>query len=247
MTHPSHDPADKSDPLVEEADLEQYAARNEKPPRAKRYIIKVDGIRYTVTVPEMTGREILTLAGKTPPDAYNLHERHRGAGVTRIALDERVDFTKPGVEAFVTIPRTSPDGEEHPRRDFHLPADDEAFLVVAGLAAESSTDASTRMLVLRNMALPPGFTVPAADVGIIIPQGYPEAPLDMAYFRPALQRADGRPIPATSTLQLATETWQQWSRHRPPGEPPWRPGVDDLSTHLAFVTQWLAAEPTRST
>ena len=64
----------------------------------------------------------------------------------------------------------------------------------------------------------------------------------MAYFHPALRRQDGKGIPATeSTENVDNKTFQRWSRHRT-GENPWRPGVDDVSTHLAQVKHWLVRE-----
>jgi hypothetical protein len=41
--------------------------------------------------------------------------------------------------------------------------------------------------------------------------------------------------------QFAGRQWQQWSRHRTAASA-WRPGEDDLSTHMPCVQDWLAAE-----
>ncbi len=90
-------------------DLEAYAKAGKNPPRAKKYIIKVDGERYTVDVSSMTGKEILLRAGKTPPDRYKLRQKVHGQFKT-IALDERIDFTTPGIERFTTIDNTHTEG-----------------------------------------------------------------------------------------------------------------------------------------
>ena len=43
------------------------------------------------------------------------------------------------------------------------------------------------------------------------------------------------PIPASEPQQaLDGKTFQRWSRHRP-GDEPWRPGVDNLETHLVLT------------
>jgi hypothetical protein len=97
--------------LIEEVDIEVYAARGEKPPHAHRYRIRVDKEAFVVHVPSMMGRELLTLAKKTPVEQYALYERMHHGEVRRIALDECVYFTKHGVERFTTIPLDPTEGD----------------------------------------------------------------------------------------------------------------------------------------
>jgi hypothetical protein len=96
--------------LVEEADLEQLAKAGRKPPKAKRYRIRVDDEHFVTAHPALTGRGILELAGKLPPDAFILTQKTRGGGLHTLALDELVDFTKPGIERFTTLPRQVQEG-----------------------------------------------------------------------------------------------------------------------------------------
>lgn len=96
--------------IVEEADLEQLAREGQTPPRARRYRIRVDDQHFVVNQPSMTGREILVLAGKTPPESFILTQKIRGSGVHTIGLDDVVDFTRPGVERFNTLPREVQEG-----------------------------------------------------------------------------------------------------------------------------------------
>ncbi len=91
-------------------DLEEYSKNNQKPPKNKSYRIKVDSEKYTVQVEWMTGREILELAGKTPVDQYQLRKKNRGGSVSKVGLDEKVDFTEPGIEKFITIPLDQTEG-----------------------------------------------------------------------------------------------------------------------------------------
>lgn len=64
----------------------------------------------------------------------------------------------------------------------------------------------------------------------------------MAYFSPGLARKDNQPIGATeSTQALDGKSFQRWSRHRT-NEAPWRPGDDDVATHLVLVANWLERE-----
>ena len=89
--------------LEELVDIEEYSKTGKKPPKAKKYVIKIDKEKYTVNVPSMTGREILILARKNPPERYQLNQKFRGGRVDPIRLDQVVDFTQPGVEKFTTI------------------------------------------------------------------------------------------------------------------------------------------------
>src|ERR1043166_6630764 len=93
------------DELIDEiVDLEEYAQTNRKPPRARHYRIRIDKKKYEVDVPGMTGRELLTLAGKVPPSNYMVTQKLIGGQTRKIELDQRADFTTPGVERFMTLP-----------------------------------------------------------------------------------------------------------------------------------------------
>ena len=73
--------------LEELVDLEECAARGHKPPKAKRYRIRIDGEKYVVSVASMTGRELLELAGKKPPEKFMIVEKVRGEKPRRIGLE----------------------------------------------------------------------------------------------------------------------------------------------------------------
>lgn len=96
--------------LLEEIEIEEWGKRNERPPRAKRYIIRIDKVKYTVHVPRMTGRALLVLAGKVPAEKFSLSQKMHGGHVTTIGLNEEVDFTCPGVERFMTLPLDQTEG-----------------------------------------------------------------------------------------------------------------------------------------
>jgi len=103
----SHSP--EPEEFLDEVDIEEYAKNDRKPPKARRYVIRIDKTRYTVTVPSMTGRELLKLAGKDPA-RFAILQKFRGGQMKRIQLDEVVDFTAPGVERFVTNPLDQTEG-----------------------------------------------------------------------------------------------------------------------------------------
>lgn len=95
---------------AEEIEIETQAAGAARLPKARRYIIRIDKTKYTVDVAEMTGRAILTLAGKTPPEQYKLTEKFHGGAAKTIGLDDAVDFRAPGVERFMTLKRDQTEG-----------------------------------------------------------------------------------------------------------------------------------------
>ena len=97
---------------IEEIEIEVFAQKGgtERAPMARKYIIRIDKTKYTVTVPSMDGREILTLAGKVPPEQYKLTQKHHGGAAFTIGLDDPVDFRAPGVERFMTMKRDQTEG-----------------------------------------------------------------------------------------------------------------------------------------
>lgn len=97
--------------LDEVVDLEEYAKSDRKPPRARQYRIRIDKQHYVVDVPEMTGRQLLELAGKRPPEQYKIHQKLRGGQAKQIGLNEKADFTTPGVERFMTLPLDQTEGQ----------------------------------------------------------------------------------------------------------------------------------------
>lgn len=221
-------------------DLEAFYVAGTQVPAGKSYRIRIDKEIRVVEVDHLTGREILALVGKTP-DKFLLRERLKG-GVRPVDPDETVSFLERGVERFMTIPNevTEGDGAEA-RRQFVLLKKDEAFLNSLGLRWEAVTDAGVHAVVIYAWRVPPGYNVATVDVHVRFTSGYPDTQLDMAYFAPALARVDGRSIRNLSMTGFDRRDWQQWSRHRTAASA-WRPDIDDLSTHMALVDDWLAAE-----
>lgn len=127
------------------------------------------------------------------------------------------------------------------RRQFSLPEADETFLDSLGLPWETIIQNGAQWLILHNYPVPAGYNHQQVFLALRISPGYPDTQLDMVYFSPQLARADGKVVGALSTLSLDGKTYQQWSRHRT-GANPWRPGEDDLSTHLELVRYWLERE-----
>lgn len=121
------------------------------------------------------------------------------------------------------------------RKQFLLPIEDVEFLE-SNLQWETIAHGGN-WLIIHNYPVPAGYTVPAVQVALMIPPNYPAAQIDMAYFFPYLQKTNGKRITATSPQMIDSKNFQRWSRHRQVGE--WRPGEDNVMTHLLLVNNWL--------
>jgi len=96
--------------LLELIDIEECFKANRKPARARSYRICVDREHLVVHAEHITGREILELAGKRPPERFTLRQKLRGGHLRKVELDEVVDLREHGVECFKTLPRDQTEG-----------------------------------------------------------------------------------------------------------------------------------------
>lgn len=96
--------------LDEIADLEEYARRGRRPPLCRGYRIRVNGKPYVIDKATISGREVLVLAGLTPPETYTLRVKVAGERPRKVGLDEVVDLRHPGVEKFKALPRDQIEG-----------------------------------------------------------------------------------------------------------------------------------------
>ena len=127
------------------------------------------------------------------------------------------------------------------RHDFELPEPDREFLDAHAKRWETVVEGKTRWVILHDHAVPEGYTYERAALALMIPPGYPDAPLDMFFVKPALARRDGKAIKALSNQPIRGEPFQRWSRHRTPANP-WRVGEDDISTQVVLADALLARE-----
>lgn len=127
-----------------------------------------------------------------------------------------------------------------PVRHFSLPEADEEFLDTNYRGWQTIRDAATPWLILTRFPILEGYNYREVQAAILIPSGYPNAPLDMVYFLPALSRTSGRPITGLASQPISGQLWQRWSRHYA-----WRPGTDDLVTHIERIKTWLEAQLAR--
>jgi hypothetical protein len=118
---------------------------------------------------------------------------------------------------------------------------DRQFLDQYGLPWEAISDGSPWIL-MHEFPTPAGYNHRNVTAAIRLETGYPAAQLDMVYFYPPLARLDGKPIGATEVKQMLDgKEFQRWSRHRTT-QNPWKPGEDDLGSHVTLIEDWLARE-----
>lgn len=103
-------PTDVIEEILEEVEIEEYGKKNHRLPKAKRYVIRIDKVKHTVHVSHMTGRQLLELAGKVPPDRYSISMKLHGGHVKTIGLDEEVHFHHHVIERFMTLPLDQTEG-----------------------------------------------------------------------------------------------------------------------------------------
>lgn len=127
------------------------------------------------------------------------------------------------------------------RRTFQLPEEDEECLADGGYQWEAVIEVGSKWLIIPGYKIPEGYNHRVADLALRIPPSYPDDQIDMVYFHPALALASGKTIKSLTPHMLDGKSYQQWSRHRTSANP-WRPGLDNVSTHLLQVSTWLRRE-----
>lgn len=227
---------------VEIIDIHDHCHNGQPVPPHCKYRISIDRDPYVVDKMCLTGREILLLTNKTPPDRFQLRQKFKDGRVVTIPNDQIVCFTDPGIEKFKTIPLDQTEGEEKKWRfEFDLLEEDQTYLSSLKLPFETVKLAIQNWVFIHNYSIPQGYNVPLVTMAVRMVGCYPTAGLDMVYFFPALSRVDGQPIGCLTDYPLDGKSYQQWSRHRTSANP-WRPEVDNLSTHVPLADFWLENE-----
>ena len=115
-----------------------------------------------------------------------------------------------------------------------LPMKCRRYLVSRGIRFEEHEEGRQKAVSLKEFALPPRhFDASAADILILLPSGYPDAPPDMFYALPWLKltSSNGYPKAADQAFEFGGNTWQRWSRHNNE----WRAGTDGIWTMIKRI------------
>ncbi len=93
-----------------EAKLERTEEKAEHAGKPQVFKIQIDKSFFETSNPKPTGRDLLILAGKNPPEQYAIYLKAKGGQPQRIGLTQTVDLCEPGVERFVTLPLDQTEG-----------------------------------------------------------------------------------------------------------------------------------------
>ncbi|QDH78729.1 hypothetical protein FKX85_06635 [Echinicola soli] len=227
-------------------DIEAFYLEGKKVETGCFYMIKVtsditgEKDKFLVEKEKVTGREILLLSDHTPPKNFIL--KIKGKNKRTIELDDIVDLTEPGIEKFIVYPASCTEGSPSPRRDFHLFPDDQKFLSEKQYTWEAITEGRVNWILIKGFKLPNGLNHASIDIAVKIPQQYPRAEIDMIFFPAKISRDNGREFSRQTPTTFRGKHWYQWSRHRNKRISPWKPGVDNLETHLDLMYHCLQQE-----
>ena len=161
---------------------------------------------------------------------YGVWMEVRGAEDRPIEDNELIRLDDKGLERFFTGATTSTEGAESPV----LPMRDRRYLGERDLSFTEYRHGAQCGVVIHGYSLPEGkFQVGAADILILLPQGYPDAAPDMFYAVPWLTLVPTSQYPrqADQPSDFEGQRWQRWSRHNND----WRPGVDGIWTMLKRI------------
>lgn len=205
--------------------------------------LNVQGVVLEIETPSIKVRDAVVQAGLNPNESWHIYLKIEGQPKQEKKLDDIIDLTAQGIEKLRLTPKDVANGEAAlpPRRLFKLLPVDEQHLDQMGLRWETCVNAERRWLVIHNFQLPEGYTPRIVRLALEVPPGYPNVPIDMFYFHPAVSLASGATIPSVQVLAVVDcDTFQGWSRHRT--TIPWNPATDNVITQLALVDGCLHKE-----
>lgn len=96
--------------VIEIVDIEECGRDNRPPPVAHSYRVKIDHVYHVIRKRFVTGRELLVIAEKKPPEHYEIEKRMHGGHYVAIELEQTVDLGECGIEVFETFPLDETEG-----------------------------------------------------------------------------------------------------------------------------------------
>lgn len=220
---------------LDTVDIEEYGKHCRAIPPAKNYLVKVDKGKFAWPNPTISAEQVIKFVQMTNPSNFNLVKfLSNTPKPVPVPYTGTINLLENCLLRFVVQPKTQNDGL---RSGFLLPEEDSEFLNATGFLWEALSESNYMWLIIHDYPLPDGYQTKNCSVAVMIPPSYPAAEIDMAYFHPALEKTSGKGINAVSFQIIGGKSYQRWSRHRLPGE--WKPGIDNISTHLLLVNNWL--------
>ena len=212
--------------------------------RVPTWKLNVQGVTLTIDTPVIKVRKALELAGVSTDQGWHIYLIVEGHDKREMGLDDDIDLTTPGIEKLRLTPKDVDNGEAASSvvRQFRLLPADETYLDSAYPGWQAIVENARQWLLLPEYKMPAGYTQNVVSLAIEVPPTYPMAQIDMFYLFPAGLLLTGVPIPATEASEMIQgKQHQRWSRHRS-GRSVWRPGVDNVMTHIALVESALMKE-----
>jgi hypothetical protein len=122
------------------------------------------------------------------------------------------------------------------------PADRDA-LKRFGLPYKVSWLGGFTMVQIQDYPLGEGLSPDTVTILLRLPAGFPDVYPDMFWVDPPVRLASGATIRGTEVTETHLDRqWQRWSRHVIGN---WRPGIDNLSTYLAYIRRCFDQETGR--
>lgn len=218
--------------------IEEFKSRVPEP-----WILNVQGKRIKSETPTISVIDALRRAG-FDPDAWIIILKVQGQPKQQLDVKDTIDLRSPGIEKVRLTPKDVGNGEARLSisRDFALLEVDDDFLDGLGLPWETKKIGGQRWLIISDYPVPEGYTATTVTLSLLVPPTYPGAEIDMFFVYPPLEKTTGGKIPATEARRsIDGLPFQQWSRHRRSGSL-WKPGRDNVMTHLALVEAALNKE-----
>ncbi|OWK71402.1 multiubiquitin domain-containing protein [Pedobacter sp. AJM] len=228
-------------------DVEAYGKQCKEVPPARIYRIKVDKRYHDWNKRFITVAELIKMEYPNSSAQFEVYKFvNTSPKPIKLNSSEQIDLTEKCLVRFTIQPKEQTDGLQSEkeevvlRREFELPEEDIDHLNSLGLPWEAignPVTGSVMWLLIHEFPMPDGYNQDQATIALMIAPSYPATEIDMAYFFPALSKVSGRGINALAAQPIDGNTYQRWSRHRAPGQ--WRPGVDNIASHLCLVENWL--------
>jgi hypothetical protein len=112
-----------------------------------------------------------------------------------------------------------------------------------GLPFKVSWQGGFTMVQIEDYPPGPGLLPDRVTVLLRLPAGFPDVYPDMFWVDPPIRRPSGGAIAGTQAMETHLgRQWQRWSRHVIHN---WRPGIDNLTTYLAYVRRCFDQEKGR--